>query len=182
MFVFRHARRCLGRRPLPPGASAAATSVAGVGGEKKGDSGKIQASETAGVGTRSGDGDRSVAAALPSGLVTGIQSALTPRTLYVAACVLVWYGLSTMYSVYNAAVLRVFPFPLTVLTAELAAGVLLVIFAWVLGVIRTPSLRVSQVSRASWPWPRPLGRPYDASCFFSSSLSPSGSAGDTLET
>lgn len=67
--------------------------------------------------------------------------------LYLALCVSMWYALTVMYSVYNAAVLQVFPFPLTVLTAELGAGVLLVLPAWLLGVVRTPSLRISQVSR-----------------------------------
>lgn len=56
-----------------------------------------------------------------------------------------WYGLTVVYSVYNTAVLHVFPFPLTVLAAELAAGVLLILPAWMLGVVRTPNLRMSQV-------------------------------------
>ncbi|CAN0549017.1 unnamed protein product, partial [Ectocarpus sp. 12 AP-2014] len=56
-----------------------------------------------------------------------------------------WYGLTVVYSVYNTAVLQVFPFPLTVLTAELGAGVLLILPAWTLGVIRTPNLRMSQM-------------------------------------
>ncbi len=71
------------------------------------------------------------------------------------AATLVWYGLTVVYSVYNTAVLQLFPFPLTVLTAELAAGVLLILPAWVLGVIRTPNLRMSQagvmvVTRVVW--------------------------------
>ncbi|CAN0450260.1 unnamed protein product, partial [Scytosiphon promiscuus] len=57
----------------------------------------------------------------------------------------VWYGLTVLYSVYNTAVLQVFPFPLTVLAAELGAGVLLILPAWVLGIVRTPNLRMSQV-------------------------------------
>lgn len=63
----------------------------------------------------------------------------------LAVATLVWYALTVVYSVYNTAVLRVFPFPLTVLTAELAAGVLLILPAWVLGIVRTPNLRMSQV-------------------------------------
>ena len=65
--------------------------------------------------------------------------------VYLALAVVVWYGLTVVYSVYNTAVLQVFPFPLTVLTAELGAGVLLILPAWMLGVVRTPSLRMSQV-------------------------------------
>lgn len=64
----------------------------------------------------------------------------------LAIATLLWYGLTVVYSVYNTAVLQVFPFPLTVLAAELAAGVLLILPAWMLGVIRTPNLRMSQVS------------------------------------
>eukprot|EP00904_Undaria_pinnatifida_P005632 jgi/Undpi1/2199/HiC_scaffold_12.g05585.m1 len=47
--------------------------------------------------------------------------------------------------VYLALAVVVFPFPLTVLTAELGAGVLLILPAWMLGVVRTPSLRMSQM-------------------------------------
>ncbi|CAM9551753.1 unnamed protein product [Ascophyllum nodosum] len=57
----------------------------------------------------------------------------------------VWYGLTVLYSVYNASVLQAFPFPLTVLTAELGAGVLVILPAWMLGIIRTPNLRMSQM-------------------------------------
>ncbi|CAM9582632.1 unnamed protein product [Ectocarpus sp. 12 AP-2014] len=63
----------------------------------------------------------------------------------IAVATLAWYGLTVVYSVYNTAVLQVFPFPLTVLTAELGAGVLLILPAWTLGVIRTPNLRMSQM-------------------------------------
>eukprot|EP00752_Nemacystus_decipiens_P007784 g6952.t1 len=63
----------------------------------------------------------------------------------LAVATLLWYGLTVVYSVYNTAVLQVFPFPLTVLAAELAAGVLLILPAWTLGVIRTPNLRMSQM-------------------------------------
>eukprot|EP00903_Cladosiphon_okamuranus_P012883 g12031.t1 len=63
----------------------------------------------------------------------------------LAIATLLWYGLTVVYSVYNTAVLHVFPFPLTVLAAELAAGVLLILPAWMLGVIRTPNLRMSQM-------------------------------------
>lgn len=63
-----------------------------------------------------------------------------------------WYGLTVIYSVYNTAVLRVFPFPLTVLTAELAAGVLLILPAWMLGIVRTPNLRMSQVCVRGGGW------------------------------
>lgn len=63
----------------------------------------------------------------------------------IAVATLAWYGLTVVYSVYNTAVLQVFPFPLTVLTAELGAGVLLILPAWTLGIIRTPNLRMSQV-------------------------------------
>lgn len=63
----------------------------------------------------------------------------------LAIATLLWYGLTVVYSVYNTAVLHVFPYPLTVLAAELAAGVLLILPAWMLGVIRTPNLRMSQV-------------------------------------
>ncbi|CAM9347271.1 unnamed protein product, partial [Hapterophycus canaliculatus] len=62
----------------------------------------------------------------------------------LAFATLVWYGLTVLYSVYNTAVLQVFPFPLTVLAAELGAGVLLILPAWVLGIVRTPNLRMSQ--------------------------------------
>lgn len=68
----------------------------------------------------------------------------------LAIATLLWYGLTVVYSVYNTAVLQVFPFPLTVLAAELAAGVLLIVPAWVLGVIRTPNLRMSQVWVSAW--------------------------------
>lgn len=63
----------------------------------------------------------------------------------LAFATLVWYGLTILYSVYNTAVLQVFPFPLTVLAAELGAGVLMILPAWVLGIVRTPNLRMSQV-------------------------------------
>ncbi|CAM9259606.1 unnamed protein product [Scytosiphon promiscuus] len=63
----------------------------------------------------------------------------------LALATLVWYGLTVLYSVYNTAVLQVFPFPLTVLAAELGAGVLLILPAWVLGIVRTPNLRMSQM-------------------------------------
>ncbi|CAM9886016.1 unnamed protein product, partial [Ectocarpus fasciculatus] len=63
----------------------------------------------------------------------------------IAVATLAWYGLTVVYSVYNTAVLQVFPFPLTVLTAELGAGVLLILPAWTLGIIRTPNLRMSQM-------------------------------------
>ncbi|CAM9975125.1 unnamed protein product [Pylaiella littoralis] len=63
----------------------------------------------------------------------------------LAVATLVWYGLTVVYSVYNTAVLRVFPFPLTVLTAEVAAGVLLILPAWMLGIVCTPNLKMSQM-------------------------------------
>ena len=82
----------------------------------------------------------------------GLNSAAPdkPGPVYLALAVVVWYGLTVVYSVYNTAVLQVFPFPLTVLTAELGAGVLLILPAWMLGVVRTPSLRMSQVRLFSY--------------------------------
>lgn len=66
---------------------------------------------------------------------------------YLAVTIVVWYVLTVLYSVYNTAVLQVFPFPLTVLSVELFAGVLLILPAWILGIIRTPNLKLSQVKR-----------------------------------
>lgn len=78
----------------------------------------------------------------------------------LAVSVVMWYTLTVLYSLYNSSVLRAFPFPLTVLAAELGAGVLLILPAWVMGVIRTPSLRMSQVrAGGSLGFHQPLSPP-----------------------
>lgn len=66
---------------------------------------------------------------------------------YLVVAIVVWYALTVLYSVYNTAVLQVFPFPLAVLSVELFVGVLLILPAWTLGIIRTPNLKMSQVNR-----------------------------------
>ncbi|KAF5933171.1 hypothetical protein HYC85_029342 [Camellia sinensis] len=71
-------------------------------------------------------------------------SSLT-STLQLGALFGLWYLFNIYFNIYNKQVLKVFPYPITITTAQFAVGTILVLFMWTSNLYRRPKISGAQL-------------------------------------
>ncbi|XP_078429190.1 phosphoenolpyruvate/phosphate translocator 2, chloroplastic-like [Wolffia australiana] len=66
------------------------------------------------------------------------------RTVYVGVLVALWYLFNIYFNIYNKQVLKVYPYPVTITTAQFAVGTVFVLFSWATNLVKRPKLSLSQ--------------------------------------
>ncbi|XP_012699399.1 phosphoenolpyruvate/phosphate translocator 1, chloroplastic-like [Setaria italica] len=56
------------------------------------------------------------------------------------------FGLWPLFTMHNKQVLRVFPFPMNVTTAQFALGTVVALLVWTTGVLKRPKVSVAQLA------------------------------------
>ncbi|XP_031501397.1 phosphoenolpyruvate/phosphate translocator 2, chloroplastic-like [Nymphaea colorata] len=69
----------------------------------------------------------------------------TSQTLVLGSLFGLWYLLNILFNIYNKQVLKVYPFPITMTSFQLAVGCLLILFMWITGLYRRPKINSSQL-------------------------------------
>ncbi|CAA7408552.1 unnamed protein product [Spirodela intermedia] len=67
------------------------------------------------------------------------------KTLYVGVLVALWYLFNIYFNIYNKQVLKVYPYPVTITTAQFAVGTVFVLFSWATNIIKRPKITSSQL-------------------------------------
>ncbi|KAK1322598.1 hypothetical protein QJS10_CPA03g00365 [Acorus calamus] len=67
------------------------------------------------------------------------------QTLQLGALFGLWYLFNIYFNIYNKQVLKVFPFPVTITTAQFAIGTVLVMFMWTFNLYKRPKISSSQL-------------------------------------
>ncbi|KAF3784463.1 Phosphoenolpyruvate/phosphate translocator 1 [Nymphaea thermarum] len=67
------------------------------------------------------------------------------QTLVLGSLFGLWYLLNILFNIYNKQVLKVYPFPITMTSFQLAVGSLLILFMWITGLYRRPKINSSQL-------------------------------------
>ncbi|KAK1279819.1 hypothetical protein QJS04_geneDACA002805 [Acorus gramineus] len=85
------------------------------------------------------------AAPVPDAVPADDKSGELMQTLQLGALFGLWYLFNIYFNIYNKQVLKVFPFPVTITTAQFAIGTVLVMFMWTFNLYKRPKISSSQL-------------------------------------